>query len=91
MREEDKVLHSKGQKYTLHFVCKKHGHMLLSLKLHRNFNETWRARRTVRLADEAALAEYREALERANIRRKTLRRRKPKPKRRIFADGGASK
>ena len=87
MREEDKVLHSKGQKYTLHFSCRKHGDMLLSLKLHRNFNETWRARRTVRLADEAALAEYREALERANIRRKTLRRRRPKPKRRIHADG----
>lgn len=82
MREEDKLLHSKGQKYTMHFVCKKHGDMLLSLKLHRNFNETWRARRTIRQADEASLTEYREGLERANIRRKPLRRRKPKPKRR---------
>ena len=87
MHAEDKVLHSKGQKYTQHFVCKKHGDMLLSLKLHRNFNDTWRARRTVRLADAAALTEYREGLERANIRRKTLRRRRPKPKRRIHADG----
>ena len=82
MHEEDKLLHSKGQKYTLHFACKKHGDMLLSLKLHRNFNETWRAKRTVRLADDAALAEYREGLEKANIRRKTLRRRKPNHKRR---------
>ena len=58
--------------------------MLLSLKLHRNFNETWRARRTIRLADEAALNEYREGLEKANIRRKTSqRRRKPKSKRRF--------
>ena len=82
MQEEDKLLHSKGQKYTRHFVCKKHGHMLLSLKLHRNFNETWRARRTIRLADEAALNEYRDGLEKANIRRKTsTRRRKPKAKR----------
>ena len=84
MQEEDKLLHSKGQRYTRHFVCKKHGDMLLSLKLHRNFNETWRARRTVRLADEAALNEYREGLEKANIRRKTSqRRRKPKSKRRF--------
>lgn len=82
MREEDKLLHSKGQKYTKHFVCKKHGDMLLSLKLHRNFNDTWRARRTVRLADKAALQEYREGLERANIRRKSVRRRRPKPNRR---------
>lgn len=82
MREEDKLLHSKGQKYTMHFVCKKHGDMLLSLKLHRNFNETWRARRTVRPADENTLKEYREALERANIRRKPMRRHKPKTKRR---------
>jgi inhibitor of KinA sporulation pathway (predicted exonuclease) len=84
MQEEDKLLHSKGQRYTRHFVCKKHGDMLLSLKLHRNFNETWRARRTVRLADEGALNEYREGLEKANIRRKTSqRRRKPKSKRRF--------
>lgn len=82
MREEDKLLHSKGQKYTMHFVCKKHGDMLLSLKLHRNFNETWRARRTIRPADENTLKEYREALERANIRRKPMRRHKPKTKRR---------
>ncbi len=82
MIEEDKLLHSKGQRYTRHFVCRKHGDMLLSLKLHRNFNETWRARRTVKLATEDALREYREALDRANIRRKTTRRRKPKSKRR---------
>ena len=79
MHEEDKLLHSKGQKYTLHFVCKKHGDMLLSLKLHRNFNDTWRARRTIRYADEAALAEYREAIGRASAKRKTVRRRRRRP------------
>ena len=75
LTEEDKLLHSKGQKYTMHFVCKKHGDMLLSLKLHRNFNDTWRARQTIRLADEAALAEYREGIERANVKRKSMHRR----------------
>ena len=87
MREEDKLLHSKGQKYTMHFVCKKHGDMLLSLKLHKNFNDTWRAKRTVRLADEAALKDYREGLEKANIRRKSTRRRKP-AKRRPSGEAG---
>ena len=81
MCEEDKLLHSKGPRYTMHFVCKKHGDMLLSLKLHRNFNETWRARRTIRQANEATLAEYREGLEKANIRRKPPRRRKTKKRR----------
>ena len=86
LRSEDKMLHSKGQRYTFHYVCKKHGDMLLSLKLHRNFNDTWRARRTVKLADEQSLAEYREGLERANVKRKTTRRRKPKSKRRIASE-----
>ncbi len=85
MQEEDKLLHSKGQRYTRHFVCRKHGDMLLTLKLHRNFNETWRARRTLKLATEESLRDYREALGRANIRRKSTRRRKPKSKRRAAA------
>ena len=83
---EDKMLHSKGQRYTFHYVCKKHGDLLLSLKLHRNFNETWRARRTVRIADEAALNDFYQGLERANVKRKTTRRRKPKSKRRTTAE-----
>ncbi len=86
LKSEDRMLHSKGQRYTFHYVCKKHGDMLLSLKLHRNFNETWRARRTVRIADEAALADFRLGLERANVKRKTTRRRKPKSKRRATTE-----
>jgi hypothetical protein len=86
LKAEDKVLHSKGQRYTLHFNCKKHGDMLLTLRLHRNFNETWRAKRTLKLADEGALAEYLEGLEKANIRKKTARRRKPKSRRRTATD-----
>lgn len=81
------VLHSKGQKYTIHYSCKKDGDMLLSLKLHRNFNDTWRAKKTIKRADEASLAEYAGALERASIRVKSQRRRKPKPKRRTDTSG----
>ena len=55
--------------------------MFLSLKLHKNFNDTWRARRTIRFADEAALSEYREGIEKANVKRKTVRRRRHKSRR----------
>lgn len=82
---KDKLLHSKGQKYTFHYSCKKDGDMLLSLKLHRNFNDTWRAKRTLRLADEEALAEYRSGLEKSNVRKKSLRKRKHRSKRRTAA------
>ncbi|MBQ7386988.1 MAG: exonuclease domain-containing protein [Clostridia bacterium] len=75
------LLHSKGQRYTMHYRCKRDGDMLLLLKLHRNFNDTWRAKKTIKRADETAIAEYKDALERANIKRKSTRRRRPKPKR----------
>jgi len=39
----------------------------------------------VKLADEAVLAEYREGIERSNIRRKTARRRKPYKRRSVAA------
>ena len=86
MWEEDKLLHSKGQRYTRHFVCKKHGDMLLSLKLHRNFNETWRARRTIKQADEVALAQYLEGIEKATVKRRTTRRRRHKHIRKIVSE-----
>jgi len=86
LKTDEKLLHSKGQKYTYHYHCKKDGDMLLSVKLHRNFNETWRAKRIIRRADEAALAEFREGLERSNIRKKTARRRKSKSKRRTTTE-----
>ncbi len=79
---EDKPLHSKGQRYTYHYVCKKDGDLLLSLKLHKNFNETWRARRTVKKADESSLAEFRDGLMRAEQARKTAKRRRVRHRRR---------
>ena len=75
---EDTPLHTKGQRYTYHYVCKKDGDMLLSLRLQRNFNETWRAKRTVKLAGEEQLAAYREGLEKASIRKKSSHRRRPR-------------
>lgn len=79
----EKPLHSKGQRYTYLYKCKKDGAMFLSVKLHRNFNETWRAKKTIELASEEKISEFKVSLGRANLKRKAQRRRpqrrKPKP------------
>ena len=55
------------------------------LRLHRNFNDTWRARRLFKPADKQGIAEYLEGIEKSNIRHKARRRkggqkrRAPKP------------
>jgi hypothetical protein len=77
----DKSLHSKGQRYTFHYACESDGDMLLSLKLHRNFNETWRARRTVSYASEDQLSEFRHGIERTSIKRKVHQRKSRGPRR----------
>ncbi len=69
-----KPLHTKGQKYTFVYNCKKDGDMILTLKLHRNFNDTWRAKRTIDEATDDKLQSYREGLEKSNIRRKNIKR-----------------
>ena len=81
LSEKGKSLHSKGQRYTFYFECEKDGEMLEVLRLHRNFNDTWRAKRVIKKADEKGVAEYLEGLEKSNIRHKA-RRRKPGAKRR---------
>ena len=75
-----KPLHSKGQRYTFRYVCEKDGDMLLSLKLYRNFNETWRAKRTLDKASKTRIAEFEEGLLRTAVRRKS-KRKNPRPKR----------
>ena len=75
-----KTLHSKGQRYTFHYRCEADGDMLLSLKLLRNFNETWRAKLTVERAGEEKLSEFFASLEKSAVRRRT-KRKVPRPKR----------
>ncbi len=75
-----KPLHSKGQRYSYLMNCKKDGDMLLTLKLHRNFNETWRARRTVEIANTDKVNEFKKALELSNAKRRAPRR---KPRRKL--------
>ena len=81
----NRPLHSKGQRYTYHYRCQKDGDMLLVLKLHRNFNETWRAKRTVAHATEEQLEQFKLGLERSQGRKK-VRRRKPGGHRRQGSD-----
>ena len=81
LEAKDRPLHSKGQRYTYLYACPQHGEMLLTLRLHRNFNDTWRAKRTLKNADEESVAAYREGLEKNNVKRRIARRRKPKSRR----------
>ncbi len=68
-------LHSKGQKYTFYFNCESDGDLFEVLRLHRNFNDTWRARRVIKPANEGTIAEYLDGIEKSSIRHKTRRRR----------------
>lgn len=77
---KSKPLHSRGQRYTFLYECKKCGKMFLSLKLLRNFNDTWRAKLTVERASDEKIAEFNESLEKSVVRRRS-KRKNPRPKR----------
>lgn len=79
-----KPLHSKGQRYTFHYGCDKDGELLLSLKLYRNFNETWRAKYTIEKANEIKLADFKTSLEKSVTRRRS-KRKNPRHKRKTGA------
>ena len=81
LHRADPTLHSKGQRYTFHLRCEKDGDMLMVLKLHRNFNDTWRAKRTLAHATEAQLEEFKRGLERSAGRRKVRQRKSRGPRR----------
>ncbi len=84
--QQQTALHTKGQRYKFHFTCPTDGDMLLTLKLHRNFNETWRAKRTISYATEDDIAEFKRGIERATIRRKSRPRKSRGPRRTPKAD-----
>ncbi len=73
LSQKGKTLHSKGQRYTFYFGCKNDGDIFEILKLHKNFNDTWRARRMMKPASPEEIEEYKKGLERSNIRRKIYR------------------
>lgn len=77
-----KTLHTKGQRYTYRYSCKQDGELFLTLKLHRNFNDTWRAKRTVQLATDELVEQYGKALERTSVKRKVRPRKSRSARRR---------
>lgn len=79
--KKERTLHSKGQRYTILFSCPNDGELLMVLKLHRNFDDTWRARRTIALAGEESIAEFKKGLERTATRKKTRHYRPRGPRR----------
>ncbi len=86
LERKDKALHTKGQRYTFHMGCKNDGDMLLVLKMHRNFNETWRAKRTISLAKEEQILEFKKGIERGNAKRRVVRRKPRRPRRNLSAN-----
>ena len=77
-----KPLHSKGQRYLFPYACGRDGNMFLTLKVQRNFNDTFRAKRTIARADEEAIAEYRRKLDANDVRKKTRSRRSGRKRKR---------
>ncbi len=55
---DGRLAHHKGQKYTALLRCSEHGTLLLDLRLARNFNESWRARRTLNYATDEAIVRH---------------------------------
>jgi hypothetical protein len=52
--------------------------MFLTLKLHRNFNDTWRAKRQITHATAEQIADYKQKMEATTIRRRSRSRRAPR-------------
>ena len=76
LHSEGKPLHTKGQKYTFVYNCERCGKLIMTLKLHRNFNDTWRAKLTLDKATEEKLESYKNGIEKREVMRATHRRRR---------------
>lgn len=88
---KNKMLHSRGQKYTMLFSCRHDGDMFLVMKLHRNFNDTWRAKVTFKTAEEEEIREYEQKLEVEASFKRTPRSRRSSKKRHHARSQGEQK
>lgn len=70
-----KTLHCKGHKYVTMYNCEKDGNLFLNVKMLKNFDESWRAHKTVTLADKDAIADYVRRLEESSQRKRKRTRR----------------
>ncbi|MBP5209914.1 MAG: exonuclease domain-containing protein [Clostridia bacterium] len=75
LKKLDRLLHAKGQKYSLLCECPTHGQMMMTLRLVRNLDGSLRAKRMIVVADEATVAAYRSKLAAVAAARTTARRR----------------
>ena len=83
LTEKNKMLHSRGQRYSMLFSCARDGDIFLILKLHRNFNDTWRAKVTLKHAEPEEIKEYEQKLAvEASFKRGTRTRRSSKKRHR---------
>ena len=80
LEKTGRLLHAKGQKYTQLLSCPEHGHMLMTLRLTRNLDETFRAKRMLTEPSGEEIAAYEQKLAKAGIAKtagKRRRRRRP--------------
>ena len=75
MEKAGKLLHEKGQRYKLLYICDEHGKMMASLRLVRNLNGTLRGKRTISQATDEAVRIYLEKLSRTEVVKTAKRRR----------------
>ena len=83
-----KTLHCKGHKYLTLYECKEHKEIMLSVKMQKNFDESWRAHKTATIADSDTVADYRQRLA-ENVQRKKKRTRRPHSQRKHAQDASA--
>lgn len=71
-----RLLHAKGQKYTQLLTCSKDGRIMMTLRLTRNLDETFRAKRMLTEPTEEDIRLYEQKLEKAVATRGTAKRRR---------------
>ena len=71
-----KMLHAKGQRYSQLCKCGEHGSLMMNVRLARNINGTFRAKRTIVEADADMIATHQEKLSRAQTEKSAKRRRR---------------
>lgn len=74
LTDKHATLHCKGRRYLTLFKCEEHGPLFLQIKMQKNFDETWRAKKTVFLAKENEISEYLSRLEESEVKRTKRRR-----------------
>lgn len=76
LEKTGKLLHAKGQRYSVLCNCPEHGKMMLSVRVMRNLNDTLRGKCTIAEATEEKITAYETKLGRAEMVKTAKRRRR---------------